>query len=137
MTRAIVCGGRHFQERAYLFWVMDTLHRTMRFSLIVQGGQKFRDKETHDIIAGADYWALEWSRWRGVRSATEAAQWVTADGEKDRSAGPRRNQLMLDKYHPDVVIAFPGGRGTASMTSLAIRARVPVVEIPFHPRYRS
>jgi hypothetical protein len=36
---------------------------------------------------------------------------------------------MLDEGKPDLVIAFPGGRGTADMVKKARRAGVEVVEI--------
>ena len=36
---------------------------------------------------------------------------------------------MLDEGKPDLVIAFPGGRGTADMVRKANRAGVKVVEI--------
>jgi hypothetical protein len=35
---------------------------------------------------------------------------------------------MLDEFRPDVVLAFPGGRGTADMVHRAIAAGVRVVE---------
>jgi UDP-N-acetylmuramoylalanine-D-glutamate ligase len=36
---------------------------------------------------------------------------------------------MLDKEHPDLVVAFPGGRGTTDMISRAKKAGVKVMEI--------
>jgi UDP-N-acetylmuramoylalanine-D-glutamate ligase len=45
-----------------------------------------------------------------------------------KSAGPIRNQQMLDTG-VDLVIAFPGGKGTAHMVSIAKKAGVKVVEI--------
>jgi hypothetical protein len=50
------------------------------------------------------------------------AQWK----KHGRAAGPIRNQRMLDKGKPDLVVAFPGGRGTADMIRRAERAGVPV-----------
>jgi hypothetical protein len=32
-----------------------------------------------------------------------------------RKAGPIRNQRMLEEGKPDLVVAFPGGTGTAGM----------------------
>jgi ABC-type Fe3+-hydroxamate transport system substrate-binding protein len=43
------------------------------------------------------------------------------------SAGPIRNGRMLE-YKPDLVIAFPGGRGTANMVKQARKAGIAVVE---------
>ena len=40
-------------------------------------------------------------------------------------------QIMLDEGKPDLVVAFPGGRGTADMIRKAEGAGVPVVTVPF------
>lgn len=44
-------------------------------------------------------------------------------------AAKARNQQMLDEENPDLVVAFPGGRGTMDMIDRAQRAGVEVVEI--------
>ena len=44
-----------------------------------------------------------------------------------RKAGPIRNQRMLDEGKPDLVVAFPGGTGTAGMVALACKAGVRVI----------
>lgn len=36
---------------------------------------------------------------------------------------------QLEEGHPDIVIAFPGGRGTANMVAQARKAGVRVVEV--------
>ena len=46
-----------------------------------------------------------------------------------KSAGHIRNQVMLDKGKPDVVVAFPGGRGTADMVRRAEGAGIEVRRI--------
>jgi hypothetical protein len=43
-----------------------------------------------------------------------------------RAAGPIRNQRMLDEVKPELVVAFPGGRGTADMVRRAREAGVNV-----------
>lgn len=48
-----------------------------------------------------------------------------------KAAGPIRNQHMLDEGKPDLVIAFPGGRGTADMVARARKAGVKVVEVTY------
>jgi hypothetical protein len=53
-----------------------------------------------------------------------------ADWKKHgRSAGPIRNQHMLDVGKPNLVIAFPGGRGTADMMKRAEKAGIEVRRI--------
>lgn len=46
-----------------------------------------------------------------------------------RAAGPIRNKRMLEDGKPDVVIAFPGGRGTANMVKQARAHGVKVIEV--------
>jgi len=46
-----------------------------------------------------------------------------------KAAGPIRNQQMLDEGRPHLVVAFPGGTGTADMVRRAKAAGVPVMEV--------
>jgi len=48
--------------------------------------------------------------------------------ELGRKAGPIRNQQMLDEGKPNLVVAFPGGRGTADIVRRARAAGIEVVE---------
>lgn len=74
---------------------------------------------------GADAMAERWAMDHGVCFQSLSADWV-AHG---RAAGPIRNQAMIDQFKPSFVIAFPGGRGTADMTSKARDANIDVAEI--------
>jgi len=40
-----------------------------------------------------------------------------------------RNQQMLDESRPDLIVAFPGGRGTKDMVDRATKAGVKVVKV--------
>ena len=57
--------------------------------------------------------------------AEYVADWAT-HGKK---AGPLRNQRMIDEGHPDLVIAFPGGKGTDDMTRRALAAGVATIRM--------
>lgn len=48
-----------------------------------------------------------------------------------KSAGPIRNQLMLYETQPHIVVAFPGGRGTADMVRKAKHRGGKVIEVPY------
>lgn len=48
-------------------------------------------------------------------------------------AGPDRNQRMIDEGRPDLVVAFPGGRGTADMIRRATEAGIEVFRIGSAP----
>jgi hypothetical protein len=49
--------------------------------------------------------------------------------KRGRIAGPVRNALMLDVGKPDLVVVFPGGRGTADCVRQARAAGVQVIEV--------
>jgi len=111
--RVLVCGGRDFQNAAWLNRTLDSIHAETPVSELMQGGAK-----------GADTLARDWAASKGI------TRWVCrADWERDgKAAGPIRNQRMLE-WRPDLVIAFPGGRGTADMVRRAKAAGVRVVEV--------
>lgn len=108
--RIIVCGGR---ELEWAEW-STTAHRVLDEiapSLVAQGG-----------ATGADVLARDWARNSGTCLVTFEAPW-SAHG---KAAGPIRNGWMLEVIKPDLVLAFPGGKGTADMIEKAERAGVPV-----------
>lgn len=58
-----------------------------------------------------------------------SAEGFPADWRKyGKSAGPLRNQQMIDEGKPDLVVAFPGGTGTADMVRRAKAAGIRVIE---------
>jgi len=104
--RVIVCGGRNYADKDRVFNVLGRHHITE----LIEGG-----------ATGADALAREWRKCR-CEGTTVRADWK----RHGRAAGPIRNKRMLDDYSPDLVIAFPGGRGTENMISQAEAAGVPV-----------
>ena len=112
--KVIVCGGRDYANVEFLTLVLDELHAKMPISQVIQGGAK-----------GADSLAFDWAiRTKGVSVTTHHAEWE----KYGRRAGPIRNGLMLEDC-PDLVVAFPGGRGTADMVRQAKAAGIQVVEV--------
>lgn len=119
MTRVLICGGRDYgrgkpAEWLRMFHVLSGEHERRHFTMIIEGG-----------AAGADAGARAFGEQIGIPVATFHADWE-AHG---RAAGPIRNSRMLWDGKPDVVIAFPGGRGTADMVAKARRAGVTVIEV--------
>ena len=112
--KLLVCGGRNFDNKDMLDSVLDNVHDLSPIKLLI-----------HGAAPGADSLAAAWARDRGVMARPFPADWH-AHG---KSAGPIRNRQMI-KLFPDTVIAFPGGRGTQDMISVAKSAGVFVVEIP-------
>lgn len=107
--RILVCGGRDYDDQRRVFAVLDALAP----ALVIQGGAR-----------GADLHARAWATARGKPCATFDAPWAALG----RGAGPIRNGWMLEFGHPDLVVAFPGGKGTADMVSQAQRAGIQVRE---------
>lgn len=79
----------------------------------------------HGAARGADTLGELWGLKHGKNLEPYPADW----GRFGLSAGPRRNQEMLTKGKPDLVVAFPGGKGTADMVRRSRRAGVRVIEV--------
>jgi hypothetical protein len=109
--RVLVCGGRDFSDREKLASALDAIHLRTPFSVLI-----------HGAAPGADTLAGEWARERGIAVVPFPADWKG----QGRAAGPIRNKRMLDEGRPDLVVAMPGGRGTANMVSQAENANVAV-----------
>lgn len=113
--RVFVCGGRDYGDKKTLRAVLDELDvRWGPFKVVIHGNAQGADRL-------ADIWAFRNSR----LIERFPADWRT----HGRAAGPIRNKRMLDEGKPDLVVAFPGGHGTANMTKQARAAGVEVIEV--------
>lgn len=128
MTQVVVVtGGRDFRDRAVLYAALDALHALDPFSLLIEGGQRRREKNDDGeltTIGGADWLAKCWAGERRVPVRTVNADWL----HHGTRAGPLRNQQMID-LRPDLVVAFPGGAGTADCVRRAREAKIPVSQV--------
>lgn len=110
--RIVVTGGRGYQDydrvRAALLALAEDPPE------IAHGGALGADSLA-DEVAGAYGWPVTVYR----------ADW-RLDG---KAAGPIRNRRMLEEFKPDIVLAFPGGRGTASCVAIALELGITVREI--------
>lgn len=117
---ALVCGGRDYTDEATFDFLMDGFRDELSATqpdwklVIVHGGAR-----------GADRLADLWAKSRGVPAIPCPADW----DKHGKAAGVIRNAEMLKRWKPHVVIAFPGGRGTAHMMSIASKAGVLVHEV--------
>lgn len=112
--RVLVCGGRNYDDLGAVWGQLDAFHALQGpIAVIIHGGAR-----------GADLLADKWAITNNVPRAIFVPDWE-AHG---KAAGPMRNRRMLDKARPDIVIAFPGGRGTADMVFQAVEAGVEVVK---------
>jgi hypothetical protein len=112
--RVLVCGGRDFDDSPLIFAELDRLHALHRFATLIEGAAR-----------GVDTIAGEWARSRGVELVEYPAKWE-AEG---RHAALIRNERMLREGKPDLVVAFPGKRGTFHMCLLATKAGLPIVKL--------
>ena len=114
--RVLVCGGRCFLDFDWLCSVLDDLNTGVRGPIeqLIHGGAR-----------GADSMAGEWAKERKIECIAYEAKWAL----EGRAAGPIRNKRMLDEGLPDLVVAFPGGRGTANMIQQAVGCGFEVVDI--------
>lgn len=112
--KVLVCGGRDFDRRSFAYKTLDKLHKEHNFDLVIQGDAR-----------GADTIGRDWAFLHGINVRTFSANWE----KYGKRAGMIRNSYMLKEGEPDLVIAFPGGNGTANMVMLARRANVNVIEV--------
>lgn len=108
--RVLVCGGRTFNDRGLVFSELDKHNEDWGpFEVLIQGG-----------AGGADRLAKAWAEERGIDVLTFPADWQRLG----IAAGPKRNQQMIDQGKPDLIIAFPGGKGTHDMITRGNKAKV-------------
>ncbi len=111
--RVLVTGGRSYSDKAYLWSILDG-YGPPEVSEIISG-----------MAPGADTFAAEWAERFGFPLHKFPADWR----KHGRAAGPIRNQRMIDEGKPDLVIAFPGGTGTADCVRRAEAAGIRVIRV--------
>ena len=102
--KVLICGGRDYSNYQDLKSVLDKFFITE----IISGGAR-----------GADSLAIQYAKARRIPYREYPANWK----KHGRKAGVLRNQEMLDSERPRLVIAFPGGKGTADMVRRARRTQ--------------
>lgn len=106
--KVLVCGGRNYTNADQLDQVLSQLTITM----VIHGGAR-----------GADTLAGTWAQENGIAEVIVPAQWGLG-----RGAGILRNGWML-QLEPQLVVAFPGGTGTANMIMQARRDGIDVYDV--------
>ncbi len=112
--RLLVCGGRDFTNFEGLNEELTWLAGLHPITVIIHGGAQ-----------GADKLAGEWARLARIPVEIYPADW----DKHGRAAGPLRNKRMIIEGKPELVLAFPGGRGTANMVQQAREAGIVVKEV--------
>lgn len=107
----LVCGGRDFNDAAMVEQVLGAVHAQRPITCLIHGAAR-----------GADTLGKLWALARGIEQTPYPADW----NKHGKSAGPIRNRWMLNASHPEYVVAFPGGSGTADMAQISKDAGLPV-----------
>lgn len=120
--RLLVCGGRDYTDRSRVYneiaiainWepkggYANDSWLPPKGTVIISGG-----------APGADQMAVDWAVIHWVPLEEYIAAWEVYG----KAAGPMRNVQMLEQGKPDLVLAFPGGKGTANMVAQARAAGV-------------
>ena len=114
----LVCGGRNYgltyEEQEHIFKILHSIHDRRGIGTVVEGGAK-----------GADAVASYWAKVNFVLNKQYKADWK----HYGKRAGIVRNIQMLEEEDIDLVIAFPGGRGTGDMVHRALVANIEVMRI--------
>jgi len=137
--RILVCGGRNYArilplsapeaERKKAILEYHNVQQELN-KIAEEFSEEFNPDDNWlptDIIivngnaAGVDHASTDWAVCSYAPVEIYPADW----GTHGKAAGPIRNQQMLDTGI-DLVVAFPGGNGTADMIRRAIKAGVPV-----------
>ena len=113
----VVCGGRDYDNKQFVFDMLDALWSGFTISKLHTGDS-----------TGADEHAAEWARNKPVPYSIWEADWI----QFGKPAGPMRNEAMLafvEKMSPrNLVVAFPGGKGTANTIRQACAKMIQVWE---------
>jgi len=109
--KIIVTGGRDYNNANRLNRVLSTLKPTT----IVEGGS-----------SGADRLAKDYANSNNIKLLTNQADW----DKHGPSAGPLRNKKMILEHPDAIVLAFPGGKGTANCINQAMEYGMVVLLVP-------
>lgn len=127
--KVLICGGRTF---GFMRNVDNT--KTVRdpkeFNLFEETMEQYKTKIKRIISGGAfgaDALAEYYARKNSIPIEVYHANWE----QYGKAAGAIRNTQMLLDGEPDLVIAFPGGKGTANMIKVAKAAGVETREIDY------
>lgn len=108
----LVTGGRDYADKKKVYETLDSLGPITKI--------------IHGAARGADSLANQYAEDRSIPCSKYPANWT----KYGNAAGPIRNSEMLT-LNPDIdlVVAFPGDRGTNDMKSKAKKKGITVKEV--------
>lgn len=108
---AVVCGSHKRGDENHVFAKLTELAAKHGFNMLVTGGADY-----------IDTLAMQWAMKNRMNFAVEYARWNIYG----KNAGPARNERILQKYKPHMLIAFSGDSGTVDMCHRAQGRSIPV-----------
>lgn len=119
--KILVCGSRTFTDRELFNNTLDSINEKTPIKDIIHGNARGAD-----VMSWS--WILKNNHGRTGDDALGCMAYNPAWDKHGKSAGIIRNQEMLDKGKPDMVVAFWDGesRGTKHMIDIAQKANIPV-----------
>lgn len=109
MIKVCVTGGRDFIDKEFIKKVLDRIKRND--IILAHGGAK-----------GVDSLCEEYALTRGWKVVKYKADWK----QYKKAAGTIRNSYMLHDFKPNVLIAFPGGKGTQDCINKAFNLNIKI-----------
>jgi len=109
--KTVICGGRDYIFTDAEFVLLDHLRDEFGITHVISGQAR-----------GADTGGEKWGKSRGLIIISKPAKWDLYG----KRAGFLRNEEMAEIA--DLVIAFPGGKGTQHMINIAKKKYIPVIE---------
>lgn len=116
VKHVLVCGSRQWTEQRPITDALNRVYDSWGEFVLIHGQAR-----------GADRIASGWATWKGLNQLSFPANWPAYGS----AAGPIRNNEMLVRGKPDLVLAFPHpvveSPGTRHMISIAQKAGVKTV----------
>lgn len=123
--RVLICGGRNEPVQPIVEWLTNNLEQCLKDKFGTVFFNPVVDVVIHGGAKGADTAAGIWAEANYIPLEVYRANWDLFG----KAAGHIRNARMLKTGMPDVIVAFPGGSGTANMIKQASKAKIPVIKV--------
>ncbi|AOV17982.1 hypothetical protein BJI67_13750 [Acidihalobacter aeolianus] len=114
MKRVLVAGGTSDNAHSRVYHALYSVHERWSIGCVMHGGSS----ETDSL-------AQAWADQQGIPTEIYAAEWRRLGF----AAGPARHGRIFDEGRPDLLVAFPGGRGTPDLVARARASGVPILDL--------
>jgi len=112
-VKILVCGGRKYDDQEHVSQILDMIHEDYPITCVVHGN-----------ATGADSFAQAWAIASGIKEKPYPADW---DKWKHAAGSIRNAEMLRDNPDIELVVVFPGNRGTNDMRKKAERAKIQTI----------